>query len=77
MKKGNVLFNDTLNTFHLQLYGIGHMVKDHSDNERKLTAATTWATLFIEQLGIFYTHIPQRTTHTMNFDMPVVDHWLE
>ena len=23
MKEGNVLFNDTLNTFHLQLYGIG------------------------------------------------------
>ena len=33
-KIGNVLFNDALNTFHLWLYGIGHMVKDHSDNER-------------------------------------------
>ena len=33
-KEGNVLFNDTLNTFYLQLYGIGHMVKDHSDSER-------------------------------------------
>ena len=28
------LFNDALNTFYLQLYGIGHMIKDHSDNER-------------------------------------------
>ena len=35
MKEGNVLFNDTLNTFYLQLYGVGHMVKDHSDSERK------------------------------------------
>ena len=32
--EGNILFNDTLNTFYLQLYGIGHMVKDHSDSER-------------------------------------------
>ena len=43
-KEGNVLFNDTLNTFYLRLYGVGHMVKDHSDTERK-PAAATWATL--------------------------------
>ena len=33
--EGNVLFNDTLNTFYLQLYGFRHMVKDHSDSERE------------------------------------------
>ena len=33
-KQGNVLFNDTLNTFYLRLYGVRHMVKDHSDSER-------------------------------------------
>ena len=33
-KEGNVLFNNALNTFYLQLYGVGHMVKDHSDSER-------------------------------------------
>ena len=33
-KEGNVLFNDTLNTFYLQLYGVRHMVKDHSDSEK-------------------------------------------
>ena len=33
-KKGNVLFNNSLNTFYLRLCGISHMVKDHSDNER-------------------------------------------
>ena len=32
--EGNVLFNDALNTFCLQLYGIRHKVKDHSDSER-------------------------------------------
>ena len=37
-------FNDALNTVYLRLYGIGHMVKYHSDSERK-AAATTWATL--------------------------------
>ena len=33
-KEGNVSFNDTLDIFYLQLYGIRHMVKDHSDSER-------------------------------------------
>ena len=33
-KEGNVLFNDTLNTFYLRSYGVRHMVKDHSDSER-------------------------------------------
>ena len=35
-KEGNVLFNDTLNTFYLRLYGVRHMVKYHSDSERNL-----------------------------------------
>ena len=34
MKEGNVLFNDALNTFYLRLYGVRHMLKDHSDRER-------------------------------------------
>ena len=34
-KEGNVLFNDALNTFYLRLYGVGHMVKDHSDSKRR------------------------------------------
>ena len=33
-KEGNVLFNDTLNTLYLRLYGVVYMVKDHSDSER-------------------------------------------
>ena len=33
-KKGNVLFNDALNTFYLRLYGVRHMVKDHSESEK-------------------------------------------
>ena len=38
--EGNALFNDTLNTFYLRLYGIRHIVKDHSDSERKPAATT-------------------------------------
>ena len=34
-KEGRIfLFNDALNTFYLRLYGVGHMVKDHSDIKR-------------------------------------------
>ena len=28
-KEGNVLFNDTFNTFYLRLYGVRDMVTDH------------------------------------------------
>ena len=30
---GVLLFNDALDTFYLRLYGVIHMVKDHSDSE--------------------------------------------
>ena len=43
-KEGNVLFNNALNTFYLRLYEVRHMVKDHSESERK-PAATTCAIL--------------------------------
>ena len=47
-KEGNVLFNDALNTFYLRLYGIRHMVKDHSDRVReKCFYLTTHSTHFI------------------------------
>ena len=44
IEERNVLFNKTLNTFYLRLYGIRHMVKDHSYSERK-PASATWAAL--------------------------------
>ena len=28
--EGNVLFNDTLNTFYLRLYGVGKMIMMHA-----------------------------------------------
>ena len=33
-RERNVLFNDALNTFYLRLYGVRHMVKDHSNSEK-------------------------------------------
>ena len=76
-KEGNILFNDTLNTFYLRLYGVGHMVKDHSDSvKKKPAAATTCATLSDQQQGFFYMHHTTDTlAHTTAFVTSVVEHW--
>ena len=57
MKEGNVLFNDALNTFYLRLYGIGHMVKDHSDSERG-NLLPPHGLLFPINSKVFYMHHP-------------------
>ena len=70
-----VLFKDALNTFYLRLYGVGHMVKDHSDSERG-SPLPPHRLLFPR--GFFYMHHPtDRITHTTAIVTPVVDHWLE
>ena len=69
-KEGNVLFTTHSAHFILRLYGIGHMVKYHSDSERN-SAAATWATLYNQQQGFFYMH------HRTDMIAPVVEHWLE
>ena len=33
-RERDLLFNDALNTFYLRLYGVRHMVKNHSDSEK-------------------------------------------
>ena len=59
IKEGNVLFNDTLNTFYLRLYGVRHMVKNHSDSERG-NLLPSHALLFpINSKGSFICTIPQ------------------
>ena len=56
---GNVLINDALNTFYLLLYGIRHMVKDHSDSERG-NPLPPYGLLFpINNKGSFICTIPQ------------------
>ena len=58
-KEGSVLFNDTLNTFYLQLYGVRHMVKDHSDSERGNPLPPHGLLFPINSKGSFICTIPQ------------------
>ena len=72
----NVLFNDTVHTFYLCLYGAGHMVKDYSDSERGNRKPA--ATIFYWQRGMFYMHqITDRIVYTTAFVTPVVEHCLQ
>ena len=76
-RERNVLFNDALNTFYLRLYGIRHMVKDHSDSEKGNPLPPHRLLLSINSKGSFICTIPDRITHTTAFVTPVVEHWLE
>ena len=54
-----VLFNDTLNTFYLRLYGVRHMVKDNSDSEKGNPLPPHRLLLPINSKGSFICTIPQ------------------
>ena len=58
-REGNVLFNDALNTFYLRLYGVRHMVKDHSDSEKGNPLPPHRLLLSINSKGSFICTIPQ------------------
>ena len=54
-ERGNFLFNDALNAFYLRLYGVRHMVKDHS-----------YGPLFpISSKGSFISHRQDNTYHEL------------
>ena len=59
-RETNVLFNDALNTFYLQLYGVRHMVKDHYDSEKGNPLPPHRLLLSINSKGSFICTIPQR-----------------
>ena len=59
LKEGNVLFNDALNTFYLGLYGVRHMVKDHSDSEKGNPLPPHRLLFPINSKGSFICTIPQ------------------
>ena len=59
-REGIVLFNDALNTFYLRLYGVRHMVKDHSDSEKGNPLPPDMLLLSINSKGSFICTIPQR-----------------
>ena len=77
LRERNVLFNDVLNTFYLRLYGVRHMVKDHSDSEKGNPLPPHRLLLSINSKGSFICTITLRITHTTAFVTPVVEHWLE
>ena len=58
-RERNVLFNDALNTFYLRLYGVRHMVKDHSDSEKGNPLSPHRLLLSINSKGSFICIIPQ------------------
>ena len=58
-KEGNVLLNDMLNTFYLRLYGISHMVNDHSDSEKGNSLPPHRLLFPINSKGSFICTIPQ------------------
>ena len=58
-RKGNVLFNDALNTFYLVLYGVRHMVKDHLDSEKGNPLPPHGLLFSIDSKGSFICTIPQ------------------
>ena len=63
-KEGNVLFNNALNTFYLQLYGIRHVVKDHSDSKIGNLLPPHGLLFSINSKGSFICTIPDRIAHT-------------
>ena len=58
-RKEVFLFNDALNTFYLRLYGVRHMVKDHSDSERENPLPPHGLLFPISSKGSFICIIPQ------------------
>ena len=72
-KEGNVLFNDALNTFYLRLYGVRHMVEDHSESERGNPLPSHGLLFPTSSKCSFRCIIP----HTTAFVTPVMEHWLE
>ena len=76
-RKEMFLFNDALNTFYLRLYGVRHMVKDHSDSEKGNLPPPHSLLFPISSKGSFICTIPDRITHTTAFVIPVVEHWLK
>ena len=70
--------------FHLmmhstRLYGVRHMVKDHSDSERGNLLPPLPGLFFLIRSKSYFdnNHPTHRIAHTMSFVTPVKEHWLE
>ena len=73
-KEGNVLFNDATYSTHLLLYGVGHMVKDHSNTEKRNPQLPLHRLLFLISIkGSYMHHATDRIVHTTIIVTPNVE----
>ena len=66
-EEGNVLFNDTLNTFCLRLNGVSHMITDQLDSERGNLLPPHGLLFLISSMGSFICiiHRQNNTYHSL------------
>ena len=76
-KNENVIFNDALNTFNIRLYGVEHMVKDHSARGGNILPSLHGYSFCLAARDFYMHHPTDRIAHTTVFVTPVVEHWLE
>ena len=78
MKEGNVLLNNTLNSFCVRLYDIRHMVQDHSDSDETCCChCISYYFHLAARVFLCVQHPRKRTAYVMAFVTPLVKHWLE
>ena len=66
-----------LMTHSTQLYGVRHMVKDHSDGEKGHPLPPHGLLFPINSKGSVICTIPHRIAHTTAFVTSVMEYWLE
>ena len=67
-REGNVLFNDTFNTFYLRLHSVRHMVKNHLYSERRNPLPPLHGLLFpISSKGYFICTIHRQESTYLGF----------
>ena len=59
-----VIFNDASKIFYLWLYGIRHMVKDHSDSKRGNLLLPHGLFFLISSKAFYMSHPTDRKAHT-------------
>ena len=62
----------------IQLFGVGHVVKNYSDSERgNLLLLFNGLLFLISSKGVYMYHPTYRTIHNTTLVTPVVEHWLK
>ena len=74
--EGKILFNDALNTLYLQLYGIRHVVKDHSDREETCCRHIGYSFWLASKVLLYASSHRQDNTH-QSWSTGWNEKWLE